>query len=86
MSFLSTVYHRDRYVALPGLFPAEVLLAFYRMMQADLQAAGIGAVYCEAAGVVFSALPHHVFGGCGLAYGTEIAGFVDATCVLLGGV
>ena len=40
MSSLSTAYHRDGYVALPGLFPAEVLLAFYRMMQADLQSAG----------------------------------------------
>ena len=40
MSSLSATYHRDGYVALPQLFPAEVLLGFYRMMQADLQAAG----------------------------------------------
>lgn len=37
---VSETYHDAGYVALPGLFPQEVLLAFYQMMQADLQAAG----------------------------------------------
>ena len=40
MSSLSVAYQRDGYAALPALFPPEVLLAFYRMMQGDLQAAG----------------------------------------------
>lgn len=34
------LYLRDGYVALEGLFPPEVLAAFYQRMQADLQAAG----------------------------------------------
>ncbi|EZP54831.1 MULTISPECIES: hypothetical protein [unclassified Sphingomonas] len=33
-------YRAEGHVALPQLFAPEVLLAFYRMMQADLQAAG----------------------------------------------
>ena len=33
-------YRRDGYVALPALFPVEVLHAFYSRMQADLQAGG----------------------------------------------
>lgn len=33
-------YRRDGYVALPGLFPVEVLHAFYAMMQADLAGPG----------------------------------------------
>lgn len=33
-------YWRDGYAPLTGLFPPEVLLAFYRRMQADLSAAG----------------------------------------------
>lgn len=37
---LSDTYHAAGYVALPKLFPQEVLLAFYQMMQSDLQAAG----------------------------------------------
>ena len=37
---MTDTYHRDGYVALSGLFPPEVLLHFYQMMQADLQAAG----------------------------------------------
>lgn len=37
---LSTTYHDAGYVAMPRLFPQEVLLAFYQMMQSDLQAAG----------------------------------------------
>ncbi|MEA1084307.1 hypothetical protein SFC76_08535 [Sphingomonas sp. CD22] len=37
---LSERYHRDGHVGLPQLFVPEVLLAFYRMMQTDLQAAG----------------------------------------------
>ena len=37
---LSEAYRHDGSVALPGLFPPEVLLAFYQMMQRDLQAAG----------------------------------------------
>ena len=37
---LSERYHRDGHVALPQLFVPEVLLAFYQMMQSDLQAAG----------------------------------------------
>ena len=40
MSSFSVAYQSDGYVALPALFPPEVLLAFYRMMQGDLQAAG----------------------------------------------
>ncbi|MFG6283600.1 hypothetical protein [Sphingomonas sp. S6] len=40
MSSFSATYQSDGYVALPALFPPEVLLAFYRMMQGDLQAAG----------------------------------------------
>ena len=75
-----------RYVIHPNRFRLARLYICQPLRKIGAQAAGIGAVYCEAAGVVFSALPHHVFGGCGLAYGTEIAGFVDATCVLLGGV
>ena len=34
------LYFRDGYVWLEGLFPPEVLAAFYQRMQADLQAAG----------------------------------------------
>ncbi|MFN3435124.1 MAG: hypothetical protein ACK4ZY_12095 [Sphingomonas sp.] len=37
---LTSTYRDQGYVALPGLFPPEVLLAFYQMMQADLAAAG----------------------------------------------
>lgn len=37
---LSERYHREGHVALPQLFVPEVLLAFYQMMQSDLQAAG----------------------------------------------
>jgi len=37
---LTDTYHRDGYVALPRLFPREIVLAFYQMMQADLAAAG----------------------------------------------
>jgi hypothetical protein len=33
-------YRRDGYLSLPGLFPVEVLHAFYGQMQADLKAAG----------------------------------------------
>lgn len=33
-------YLRDGYVGLPGLFPPEVLIAFYNRMTADLRAAG----------------------------------------------
>lgn len=33
-------YHANGHVALPGLFPPEVLIAFYTQMQADLTAAG----------------------------------------------
>lgn len=33
-------YRRNGYVALPGLFPVEVLHAFYGQMQADLQGGG----------------------------------------------
>ncbi len=33
-------YRREGYLALPELFPVEVLHAFYGQMQADLQAAG----------------------------------------------
>ncbi len=33
-------YRRDGHVALPGLFPVEVLHAFYNRMQTDLQAGG----------------------------------------------
>lgn len=34
------LYHAQGYAPLDGLFPPEVLLAFYNRMQADLQAAG----------------------------------------------
>lgn len=34
------LYHAQGYAPLAGLFPPEVLLAFYGRMQADLQAAG----------------------------------------------
>lgn len=37
---VSTTYRDDGFVALPRLFPQEVLLAFYQMMQTDLKAAG----------------------------------------------
>jgi hypothetical protein len=37
---VSESYHRNGSVALSGLFPPEVLLAFYQMMQRDLQASG----------------------------------------------
>lgn len=33
-------YERDGYVALPGLFPREVLIAFYQRLQADLTGNG----------------------------------------------
>ena len=34
------IYRRDGYVALEGMFPPEVVRAFYNQMQADLHAAG----------------------------------------------
>lgn len=37
---VTDAYRAEGHVALPALFEPEVLLAFYRMMQADLQAAG----------------------------------------------
>jgi hypothetical protein len=40
MSPETQAYRRDGYVALDGLFPVEVLLAFYGRMQADLKASG----------------------------------------------
>lgn len=40
MTSETDTYRRDGYVALPGLFPVEVLDAFYRQMNADLTRGG----------------------------------------------